>query len=211
MPVPAAPAGLSVSSFSASAVGLAWTAVAGADSYNVYRATATTGGWGAFAKVNAAAVMTNAYTDNAANSTPDPTAGASYLYYVTAVDGADEGPGGNVVAASFIAAVTRVPGDFEDDIQTLLESDELAEEATYTRYGHAPATIKGWFDDESADNKGTRGEVQNSEPQFTCATADVEYAGTRDTLVVSGITYYVTAVQPDGTGLTVLKLSRHAE
>lgn len=210
--MPSAPTNLTVSSFSATAVALAWSAVPGADSYNVYRAEAQVGGgWSAFAKINAAAVMTNGYTDNAANSTPDPEAGAAYAYYVTTVDGADESVGGNVVAATFQAVVTRVPGDFEADIQSMLDSDPMAETASYTRFGHAAADIRGWFDNESADDEGRgRGRIQNSEPQFTCATADVEYVSNRDTLVISGITFYVMGFEPDGTGLTIIKMSRNA-
>jgi hypothetical protein len=210
--MPDAPSDLTVSSFSATAVALSWSAVVGADSYNVYRAQAQVGGgWSAFVKINDAPVAATTYTDNAANSTPDPEANAAYAYYVTTVDGGDESVGGNVVAASFVAEAARVGGDFESDIQSMLEFDPLAKEASYTRFGHAPATIKGWFDNSTENSKDRGGhEVSNSGPQFTCATSDTEYASTQDSLVLAGLTYYVTGVEPDGAGLTVLRLSKDA-
>ncbi|MGW4781485.1 extracellular catalytic domain type 2 short-chain-length polyhydroxyalkanoate depolymerase [Streptomyces filamentosus] len=66
-----APTGLAVTATTATSASLAWNAVQGAASYDVYRDGA---------KVNAAPVTTTAYTD------PGLTAGTAYAYAVAAVD-----------------------------------------------------------------------------------------------------------------------------
>lgn len=210
--MPPVPATLAVTSFSPTAVSLSWAAVAGADSYRVHRAEASAvGSWGHFQLINVATVTGTTYTDNAANSLPVPKAGSTYLYMVTAMEGSDESIGTPVVSASFVEPVLRVPGDFEEDIKRILDYDPMCKTATYTRFGFAPVFIIGWFDNPTKNNKDKSGnEVENSGPQFTCATADVEYAGHRDTLVLAGITYYVAGVDPDGSGMTVLRLSKDA-
>ncbi len=205
----AAPVSLAVVSASATAVALAWTVSVGADSYDVYRARASAAGtWGAFTKINGAPVLVNAYTDNAANSTPDPVAGAAYLYYVVAVDLSGSSQASNSVAATFATAAARVAGDMESDIPKILAQMPMADTASYTRFGYASVDIKGIFENRTANDDTGQGSVRNTKPCFSCATADVESAGTKDTLALQGITYKVRSVEPDGTGWTTLWLSK---
>ena len=74
--VPSAPANL-VAAASGTGIGLSWTATAGATSYNVYRGTSK-GGEGT--APYATGITTTSYTDSSV------TAGATYYYYVVAVN-----------------------------------------------------------------------------------------------------------------------------
>lgn len=53
------------------------------------------------------------------------------------------------------------------------------------------------------------GGIESYAPRLTCSAADTAGVahGTRVTRVASGTDYYVTGVQPDGHGMTVLTLS----
>lgn len=51
-------------------------------------------------------------------------------------------------------------------------------------------------------------EVSGSQPVASCRSSDVS-AVTRSSIVVSnGITYRVAVIEPDGTGMTLLRLER---
>jgi hypothetical protein len=90
-----------------------------------------------------------------------------------------------------------------DLASVFMNTDEFADSATYT-HGATVATIKGIFDDTFQVVEG----VESSGPSFLCATADVSAAAHGDTIVVSGATYYIRGIQPDGTGTTLLILSK---
>ncbi len=92
---PAAPAGLSATAANG-AVSLAWTAVSGATSYNVYRATAS-GALGTKTKIGAATAT--AYLDSTA------TNGTTYYYQVTAANGGGESGGSNEASAKPLATL----------------------------------------------------------------------------------------------------------
>lgn len=84
---PPAPTGLTVTSQNDTDVVLSWTAAAGATSYNIQRAEISSASvTGPYVKINDAVVATTSYTDNVANSTPDPVTGKSYAYQVTGVN-----------------------------------------------------------------------------------------------------------------------------
>lgn len=82
-------------------------------------------------------------------------------------------------------------------------TDEFGSSATYT-HGGTPATVKGIFDNEYVSIQG----VESLAPVFRTATASVPSAEHGDTLVIDGTTYYIIGIQPDGTGVTLLILSR---
>jgi len=50
--------------------------------------------------------------------------------------------------------------------------------------------------------------VASSEPGAVCKSSDVAGARHGDTLTVNGATYAVIGVEPDGSGITILRLSR---
>ena len=97
------------------------------------------------------------------------------------------------------------------DLDAFFATDAFAQTAFYTRLGYPSAQIPVIFDSEYsvAQEIGETG-IGVSSPQVLCKTADVENASRGDTLLVGGTTYYIQEVQPDGTGITTLILSRDA-
>ncbi len=50
--------------------------------------------------------------------------------------------------------------------------------------------------------------VESADPQLICSSADVAAAAQGQTATVGGVAYYIRGVHPDGTGITILILSR---
>lgn len=70
------------------------------------------------------------------------------------------------------------------------------------------AEVRGIF--ESAYQGDTFGQLvaENFGPTFTCLSADAPREVHGAPLVVTGVTYRVIQVMPDGNGVTVLRLER---
>ncbi len=68
------------------------------------------------------------------------------------------------------------------------------------------ATVTGIFDVPTAEAFGMLG----TDPTFTCAAADVPGIAAGQAVTINAVAYTVTAVRPDGTGLTVLMLDKAA-
>ncbi len=87
--------------------------------------------------------------------------------------------------------------------------DAFGADATYTALGGSAAAISVIFDNEfaAAQGLGLAG-VDGSTPQALCKTSDVSGATRGASLSIGGVTYKVTEVMPDGTGMTTLRLSR---
>jgi len=66
----------------------------------------------------------------------------------------------------------------------------------------AGVTVRGIFDNAYVDSFG----VATRQPRFALSTAAAGSATQGATLVIGAATYRVTAVQPDGTGMTELAL-----
>lgn len=81
--------------------------------------------------------------------------------------------------------------------------------ATYTPAGGAGAAISVLFDNEYAPMNLGGVEVESLGPAAQCKTSDVSGAAHGDTLTIDGTRYSIIGVHPDGTGLTVLLLSRN--
>ena len=64
------------------------------------------------------------------------------------------------------------------------------------------AAVTGLFDNGSA--RAFNGLVLGTNPTFTLASSAGHARG--QSLVISGVTYTVAAVEPDGTGMTTLQL-----
>lgn len=62
------------------------------------------------------------------------------------------------------------------------------------------------FDDSYIDALG----VGTSGPAATCKTSDVAAAALDSTLTIGGTAYKVRSIEPDGAGVTVLRLHRSA-
>ena len=68
--------------------------------------------------------------------------------------------------------------------------------------------IRCQFENEFAQQLPGEVGVAAASPRAYCRTEDVSTAAVDDTLVIDGTTYNVIAVEPDGTGVTVLVLSK---
>lgn len=86
----------------------------------------------------------------------------------------------------------------------------LTTDAVYTPQGGAASAIKVIFDNEYRAVNIETGQVESAGPQATCKTSDVANAKHGETLVINSTTYYIIEIQPDGTGFTILILSRNA-
>lgn len=99
---------------------------------------------------------------------------------------------------------------YDNDISLFFT--DFAVDAVYTPQGGPASTIKVIFNNEYnrvVDINGFAG-IESSAPQAVCKTTDAANARHGDTLVINGTTYYIAEIMPDGTGITVLALSRDA-
>ena len=88
---------------------------------------------------------------------------------------------------------------FTEDLTPFFNTAELATAATLDG-----AAVSGIFDNAYAEafDMATRA------PMFTLPSASAAAATQASVLVVGGVSYRVTSVQPDGTGVTTLMLER---
>jgi alpha-amylase len=103
IPIPDAPAGLTATPASSSAINLTWTASSNATSYKVYRSTSATG---TFSSIGTP--TTASYADSGLN------AGTTYYYYVMASDTA-----GTSAASSTASATTAAASSFTSTYPTM--------------------------------------------------------------------------------------------
>jgi hypothetical protein len=93
---------------------------------------------------------------------------------------------------------------FDEDLGEFLDTDEFATAATYTPAGGSAKTVNGIFDARYFEALG----IDGTQPAFTCVASDVPDAARGDALVIDSVDYKVSGVEPDGTGLTVLRLEK---
>jgi hypothetical protein len=95
------------------------------------------------------------------------------------------------------------------ELAVFFEADDFAVTASYTPQGGSSTNVLGIYDQEylELDSGGSVAFAIN-QPRFQCATASVSSAAEGDTMVISGVSYRVTVVQPDGTGVTTLVLEK---
>lgn len=97
-----------------------------------------------------------------------------------------------------------------DDIRTvLLDPGDWAEPAVLRREGYAPADIMVIFDEAYMAVDAGEVEVGTTSPSAWAATEDVSGATQGDVLVLGGTWYSIIGVEPDGSGMTRLILSRN--
>ncbi|MBT9168677.1 MAG: hypothetical protein DDT19_02025 [Syntrophomonadaceae bacterium] len=94
---------------------------------------------------------------------------------------------------------------WERDIDTFFS--DFAVDAVYTR-GTVQRNIRVLFDEDYKTIMDELVGVEGIESSAICRTSDVRDAVHNDTLTISGVTYFVVGIQPDGTGITTLLLSR---
>ena len=85
-------------------------------------------------------------------------------------------------------------------------------DAYMTSFGQAVTvnnvSITAIFDNEYAGFSGLGVGIDSNEPILTCKSADVSTAVQGTAAVVGGVTYAVVGVEPDGTGITTLRLEQ---
>lgn len=91
---------------------------------------------------------------------------------------------------------------FTEDMSAYFRTADFGTAAVYSGSG---ATINGVLDAEYLEPMGR---VQASTPVFACATADVASATHGQTLTIGATVYKIVGVEPDGTGMTVLRLEK---
>jgi hypothetical protein len=93
--------------------------------------------------------------------------------------------------------------DLETDLDVFLNASEFATDITYKS-----ATITGIFDNAYVVSALDTDDVETLQPQVYVKSGDVVGIVQGDTMTINGITYKVISPQPDGTGLTLVILSR---
>lgn len=97
------------------------------------------------------------------------------------------------------------------DLDTMINADDgFSEVASYTPGGGPAKNINVIFDKEFSLFEGAGVDVASSGPAAWAKSADVTGVAVNETLVIQSTTYYVTAIHPDGAGLTMLILSEDA-
>lgn len=91
---------------------------------------------------------------------------------------------------------------FTEDLGVFFQDRDFAVAATYSGSG---STIYGILDSEYDEPMGR---VQASKPIFGCKTADVASAVHGQTLTIAAQVYKIVGVEPDGTGITILRLEK---
>lgn len=89
-----------------------------------------------------------------------------------------------------------------EDFSDFTDTDALGTAATWK----GTTTVNGIFGNDfyAAESLGVG--VDGSQPQFACAESDVSGVARGQALSVSGTSYTIIDIQPDGTGWVVLIL-----
>lgn len=88
---------------------------------------------------------------------------------------------------------------FAEDLTVFFNEDDFAVAATLQG-----AAVSGILDEEYTEPLGNV--VEGKTPIFQCRAADVPSVAHGQTLVVGARTFKVRGVEPDGTGVVVLRL-----
>lgn len=100
---------------------------------------------------------------------------------------------------------------FRADFNSILDPlvrDKLGESAVWTPDGGSAASIVGLFEAEYFEIPGEEAGVDSSVPVFFALEADVPTVAIGDGLVHEAIAYIIVSVQPDGTGIVVMRLEQ---
>jgi hypothetical protein len=88
---------------------------------------------------------------------------------------------------------------FVEDLAPFFSTADFASAATWNG-----APVNGIFDRAYSEPLGNVAEAYG--PVFQCAAADVPTVAHGDALIVDGAVYTVRGVEPDGTGVVLLRL-----
>lgn len=92
-----------------------------------------------------------------------------------------------------------------------LSTDDFASSAYLTIVGGSAKKISVIFDSEYYQSQlvGEVG-IANADPQVICKSSDLTGITQNAVIKIGAVTYYVTSVEPDGTGMTRLVLSKQS-
>ena len=90
---------------------------------------------------------------------------------------------------------------FAEDLAPFFATSDFGSAATI-----GAATVNGILDTAYLEPLGNA--VQGNAPVFLCRTADVASIAHGTSIVIAGVTYKVRGVEPDGTGVTLLRLEK---
>jgi hypothetical protein len=90
---------------------------------------------------------------------------------------------------------------FAENLTPFFNTAEFATAATLNGVG-----VNGIIDRPYLEALGN--DVQGAEPYFLCAAASVPTVAQGQTLIVAGTTYKVRGIEPDGTGVVLLRLEQ---
>jgi hypothetical protein len=98
----------------------------------------------------------------------------------------------------------------DEDRAAFMDPDEFGEHVSYRQGGLDVTSFYGLFEQTSATAAGEYGgAILHRVTQLTCRTQDLPTdAADGDTLTVRDHAYTVRTVEPDGTGLSVLRLEQ---
>lgn len=80
--------------------------------------------------------------------------------------------------------------------------DDFGQEVVF----NGTLTVKAIFDNAFYNTQLGDIDISTTLPRLTCKSSDVETISSKNTVVVSGTTYKVIELQPDGTGMTIITL-----
>lgn len=72
-------------------------------------------------------------------------------------------------------------------------------------------TEYAYFDDAFFDAQLGESVLESTQPRLTCIYSEVAHLSRKDALTVDGVAYSVLEVQPDGTGLAIVPLSKDSD
>ena len=94
--------------------------------------------------------------------------------------------------------------DLTTDLDVFFNNEEFAVDVLYKA-----ATIQGIFDDEFVTSVAGEYGVESSVPQVLVKTSDVPTPIPDELMTINSVVYKILNGNPDGTGLTVILLTRN--
>jgi hypothetical protein len=199
VPTPAKITGVTATSKSVSLIALAWNVDVDATGYDVFRASILDGVQGAFRKISE--TTSNSFSDNSVKSLG---------YYAYKIRGKNTvfGPFSDVLALKAGESITRVAGFREDDIAKIhLNVNEFGVVAIWKKSG-GDVVLRVIFESESQTVDPGTGQTITTAPEMWCSTKEINGMGRNERIDFDGLVYRVKNVQHDGTGLSVVELTK---
>ena len=97
----------------------------------------------------------------------------------------------------------------QNDLDIFLNTSDFAQTGTLTPQPSGTGkTVEGIFDNESYTYDASRDELINTTPTFICQSVEISGTKLNDKLETNSSTYYIMKIEPDGTGISKLYLSK---